>query len=108
MNFEDYRAGNTDRRCSNRGFWMDNRTNRLEKLRPLMDFNKAFGACDTAEGARRLTVRESISRREAAVRGVRLNQIRPLPEYQSGQPESAAWRAMLQRQPAILKKAGLR
>ena len=84
MNMVDYLVGNTDRHWGNWGFWVDNRTNRLEKLHPLMDFNKAFQAYDSVEGARCLTLRgRNVSQREAAETGVRavgLNQIQPLPE----------------------------
>ena len=52
MNIVDYLVGNTDRHWGNWGFFADNATNRLTKLYPLMDFNRAFGADDTLEGAR--------------------------------------------------------
>ena len=87
MNIVDYLVGNTDRHWGNWGFELDNRTNRLVKLHPLMDFNKAFNAYDSVEGATCLAVRvvedEIISQREAAVRGVRaigLNQVKALPD----------------------------
>lgn len=87
MNIVDYLVGNTDRHWGNWGFEVDNRTNRLAKLHPLMDFNKAFNAYDSVEGATCLAVRdvegEIISQREAAVRGVRaigLNQVKALPD----------------------------
>ena len=50
MNIVDYLVGNVDRHCGNWGFWVDNRTNKLGKLHPLMDFNKAFHAYDSVEG----------------------------------------------------------
>ena len=87
MNIVDYLVGNTDRHWGNWGFEVDNRINRLVKLHPLMDFNKAFNAYDSVEGATCLAVRdvegEIISQREAAVRGVRaigLNQVKALPD----------------------------
>ena len=91
MNIVDYLVGNTDRHWGNWGFEVDNRTNRLVKLHPLMDFNKAFNAYDSVEGATCLAVRdvegEIISQREAAVRGVRaigLNQVKALPDDLAG------------------------
>ena len=103
MNIVDYLVGNTDRHWGNWGFWVDNRTNKLDKLHPLMDFNKAFQAYDSVEGARCLTFREeSVSQREAAeigVRAVGLNQIAPLPE---GLPE------MCYKRYEILKNADAR
>ena len=83
MNIVDYLVGNTDRHWGNWGFWVDNRNNRLLKLHPLMDFNKAFIAYDSVEGARCLTTRENMSQKDAAIMAVRaigLNQIKPLPD----------------------------
>lgn len=87
MNIVDYLIGNTDRHWGNWGFWVDNRSNKLMKMHPLMDFNKAFHAYGSVEGATCLAVRdvegEIISQREAAVRGVRtvgLNQVKALPD----------------------------
>lgn len=111
MNIVDYLVGNTDRHWGNWGFWADNRTNRLETLHPLMDFNKAFQAYDSVEGAKCLTTRENISQREAAVRGVRtigLNQMEPLPDDLGGLPGGADTRDMLHRRYAILKDAEAR
>ena len=78
MNLIDYLVGNTDRHWGNWGFLVDNDTNRLEKLYPLMDFNKSFLAYDTLDGARCQTSSRKLSQREAAleaVRAVGLNQI---------------------------------
>lgn len=70
MNIVDYLIGNTDRHWGNWGFWVDNRTNKLEQLHPLMDFNHAFHRYDSIEGARCQTIRENISQKDAAIRGV--------------------------------------
>ena len=81
MNVIDYLVGNTDRHWGNWGLWVDNRTNRPISLHPLMDFNKAFLAYDTEDGALCQTTAEKISQREAAVQAVRrvgLNLLRPL------------------------------
>jgi len=78
MNLIDYLVGNTDRHWGNWGFLVDNGTNRLEKLCPLMDFNKSFLAYDTIDGARCQTSSRKLSQREAAIEAVRavgLNQI---------------------------------
>ncbi|MBQ6121251.1 MAG: hypothetical protein IJI59_05860 [Clostridia bacterium] len=82
MNIVDYLVGNTDRHWGNWGFWVDNRDNRLTKLHPLMDFNKAFHAYDSVDGARCLTTKESMSQKDAAVMAVKavgLNLVKPLP-----------------------------
>ena len=81
MNVIDYLVGNTDRHWGNWGLLVDNRTNRPISLHPLMDFNKAFLAYDTEDGALCQTTAEKISQREAAVEAVRrvgLNLLRPL------------------------------
>ena len=78
MNIADYLLGNNDRHWGNWGFWIDNDTNTMQGLYPLMDFNKAFTAYDTSEGIRCQTSPENISQKEAAVAAVReigLNQI---------------------------------
>ena len=83
MNIVDYLVGNTDRHWGNWGFWVNNADNTLGRLYPLMDFNKAFQAYDTAEGARCLTADGSLSQRDAALMAVRkigLNQVRALPD----------------------------
>lgn len=69
MNIIDYLVGNTDRHWGNWGFTVDNRTNKLGKLYPLMDFNRAFCAYETREGARSLTV-PGKSQMEAAIEAV--------------------------------------
>ena len=79
MNLIDYLVGNTDRHWGNWGFYADNRTNELTKLYPLMDFNKAFLAYDTLDGARCQTNAKKQTQREAAIEAVRavgLNQVR--------------------------------
>ncbi len=78
MNLIDYLVGNNDRHWGNWGFLVSNDTNRLEKLYPLMDFNKSFLAYDTIDGARCQTSSRKLSQREAAIEAVRavgLNQI---------------------------------
>lgn len=78
MNLIDYLVGNTDRHWGNWGFLVDNDTNRIEKLYPLMDFNKSFLAYDTLDGARCQTNAKKQSQKDAALEAVQaigLNQI---------------------------------
>ena len=81
MNAMDYLVGNTDRHWGNWGLLVDNRTNRPVSLHPLMDFNKAFSAYDTPDGALCQTTAEKISQRQAAAEAVGrvgLNRLRSL------------------------------
>ena len=71
MNIIDYLIGNTDRHWGNWGFAVDNKTNGLQKLYPLMDFNKSFNAYDSVDGARCLQTDKCVSQKEAAVEAVR-------------------------------------
>lgn len=90
MNIIDYLTGNTDRHWCNWGFSVDNKTNKLVKLHPLMDFNKAFLSYDTIDGARCQTVQGSISQKDAAVYAVGkigLNQISEVREEWFGSEE---------------------
>lgn len=84
MNILDYLIGNTDRHWGNWGFLVDNKTNRPICLHALMDFNQAFRAYDTVEGANCQTVLpERRTQKEAAIEAVcavGLNQIRAVDE----------------------------
>ena len=83
MNIIDYLVGNTDRHWGNWGFWISTADNRLQTLYPLMDFNQAFQAYQTIDGAKCLTTEKNMSQKEAAVIGVQhvgLNQIHKLPD----------------------------
>ena len=71
MNIVDYLTGNTDRHWGNWGFIVDNKTNKLQKLYPLMDYNKAFSSYSTEEGAVCQTVKGRISQKEAALQAVK-------------------------------------
>lgn len=78
MNIIDYLVGNSDRHWGNWGFYVDNRTNKLCGLHPLMDFNKAFSNYDTVEGGICLTNKRRITQKAAAleaVQAVGINQI---------------------------------
>ena len=98
MNLIDYLVGNTDRHWGNWGFLVDNDTNRLEKLYPLMDFNKSFLAYDTHDGARCQTCSRKLSQREAAIEAVHavgLNQIAEIkPEWFE---DAAQWQMFCKR-----------
>ena len=71
MNIVDYLIGNNDRHWGNWGVWVDNSTNKIQELHPLMDFNKAFLAYDTIEGIRCQTSPDNISQKDAAVAAVK-------------------------------------
>lgn len=78
MNIIDYLVGNTDRHWGNWGILVDNRTNQPVRLYDLMDFNKAFQAYDSLEGANCLTTSARMTQKEAAeaaVREIGLNQM---------------------------------
>ena len=79
MNIIDYLIGNVDRHWGNWGFIVDNKTNKLGKLYPLMDFNKAFLSYETIDGALCQTAERTISQRQAAIEAVKkigLNQLK--------------------------------
>lgn len=82
MNILDYLVGNTDRHWGNWGFLFDNVTGKILRLHDLMDFNQAFSAYDSVDGAgcqtisgRKLTQREAA---QEAVRQIGLNQEKEL------------------------------
>lgn len=85
MNIVDYLIGNTDRHWGNWGVLVDNKTNQPLRLHDLMDFNMAFHAYDTLEGANCLTTTEKKTQKEAAIEAVKqvgLNQIEEIqPEW---------------------------
>lgn len=79
MNIVDYLIGNVDRHWGNWGFIVDNKTNKIDKLYPLMDLNKAFLSYDNLEGALCQTTDRKISQKQAAIEAVKrigLNQIK--------------------------------
>ena len=81
MNIIDYLIGNVDRHWGNWGFEIDNATNKLGNLYPLMDFNKAFLSYDTIEGAICQTTTTRMTQQQAAIEAVRtigLNQIQEI------------------------------
>ena len=105
MNLIDYLVGNTDRHWGNWGFLVDNKTNRPERLHPLMDFNKAFLAYDTLDGTRCQTNAKKQSQRDAALEAVQaigLNQIAQVKEDWFDEPE---WWEMFCKRLALVKDA---
>lgn len=81
MNIVDYLIGNVDRHWGNWGFSVDNKTNKLGKLYPLMDFNKAFMSYESIEGALCQTTERKISQKQAAIEAVEkigLNQLKEI------------------------------
>ena len=69
MNIIDYLTGNTDRHWGNWGVLVDNENNKALCLHKLMDFNQAFHAYDTMEGANALSLfRAGVTQQEAAQR----------------------------------------
>lgn len=73
MNVLDYLVGNTDRHWGNWGLLIRNADNRPVRLHDLMDFNRAFSAYDSLEGAGCLTTEKpgQMSQQEAAVLAVK-------------------------------------
>ena len=104
MNVIDYLVGNTDRHWGNWGFYVNNKTNKIQKLYPLMDFNKAFMSYDTIEGALCQTLEKRITQKDAAVEAVRevgLNQKKAInPEWFTNKQT----RQMFFRRLDVLKK----
>lgn len=71
MNIIDYLVGNTDRHWGNWGVLVDNISNKPVSLHKLMDFNQAFQAYDTIDGANCQTLfGEHKTQREAAEEAV--------------------------------------
>ncbi len=103
MNIVDYLVGNTDRHWGNWGVLVDNRNNKPIRLHDLMDFNQAFHAYDTLEGANCLTAfRVKMTQREAAVQAVKqigLNQLREV--------DSAVFARMPQFEPMFRRRLEL-
>ena len=104
MNLIDYLVGNSDRHWGNWGFLVSNDTNRLEKLYPLMDFNKSFLAYDTLDGALCQTNAKKHSQREAALEAVRAVGLNQIAEVKPEWFEDQAIREMFFRRLDAVKK----
>ena len=106
MNLIDYLIGNTDRHWGNWGFLVDNRTNSLERLHPLMDFNKAFLRYDTIDGARCQTNNKNQSQLEAAVAAAQAVGVNQVAEVDPAWFTEPAIRDMFFRRLEVVRKAG--
>ena len=86
--------GNTDRHWENWGVLIDNRNGDILRLHYLMDFNQAFKAYDTTDGALcQTTLPRHITQKEAAIEAVKeigLNQIKEIDYSGFGDRISAA------------------
>jgi len=105
MNIIDYLTGNTDRHWGNWGFTVSNADNRILRLHPLMDFNKAFTAYDTLEGRQCQTASRGVSQLEAALEGVRQIGLNQLREVDEGIFEGTGWLDMFRLRLEKLKTA---
>ena len=80
MNIVDYLVGNTDRHWGNWGVFVRNSNNKPVCLHPLMDFNQAFRAYNSLDGANCQTCfHKHLTQKAAALQAVKavgLNQIR--------------------------------
>lgn len=103
MNLIDYLVGNTDRHPENWGFTVDNSTNKLGKLYPLMDFNKSFQVYDTVDGAGCLTGYKKQSQLEAALEAVKAVGLNQINEVNPDWFENASWRDMFFRRLELVK-----
>ncbi len=84
MNIADYLVGNTDRHWGNWGVLVSNANNKPVCIHKLMDFNQAFHAYDSLEGANCQSVFcQKMTQKEAAILAVSrigLNQVCEIPE----------------------------
>ncbi|MBP5639619.1 MAG: hypothetical protein J6X55_09075 [Victivallales bacterium] len=103
MNLIDYLIGNTDRHWGNWGFLVDNKTNRLKKLHPLMDFNKSFLAYDTIDGVRCQTSARPLSQRDAALEAVRTVGLNQIAEVKAEWFPHPAWWKMFSNRLDVVK-----
>ena len=72
MNIVDYLIGNTDRHWGNWGVFVDNSNNKPVCLHKLMDFNHAFHAYDSLDGANCQTVfQKNVTQKTAAIQAVK-------------------------------------
>lgn len=94
MNILDYLTGNTDRHPENWGFFVDNNTNEVISLYPLMDFNQSFFVYDNIDGARCQTTGKCfMTQREAAIEAVKyigLRQIKDIDMSKFGEMKQEA------------------
>ena len=104
MNIIDYLIGNTDRHWGNWGVWVDNSTNKMMGLHPLMDFNKAFTEYDTLEGAVCQTSPTRLTQKEAAVEAVKQIGLNQIADVKAEWFNNNEWWTMFNRRLDVLKK----
>lgn len=106
MNIVDYLTGNTDRHWGNWGVLVDNTSNRPIRLHKLMDFNMAFHAYDTLEGANCQTAfGEPVTQKDAAMQAVRENGLNQLEDVKEELfAELPQYYGMFCRRLALLKE----
>ncbi|MCD8148267.1 MAG: hypothetical protein LUE92_01610 [Clostridiales bacterium] len=107
MNVVDYLVGNTDRHWGNWGVLIKNATNKPVRLYPLMDFNRAFCAYQTPEGANCQTLwgrhRSQMEAAREAVKKNGLHQIRDVADECFA--ELPQYREMFRRRLQILQES---
>ena len=104
MNIFDYLIGNTDRHWGNWGMLVDNGNNKLLRLYPLMDFNKAFLSYDEIDGGICQTVEERISQKDAAIEAVKKIGLNMIADIQPEWFEDADISNMFFERLSLLKK----
>lgn len=105
MNIIDYLIGNTDRHWGNWGVWVDNKSNKITGLHPLMDFNKAFTSYDTLEGAICQTSPVRLSQKEAAVRAVKQIGMNQIADIRREWFTNSEWWHMFSKRLEVLREA---
>ena len=107
MNILDYLVGNTDRHWENWGVLVENSTGKMLRLYDLMDFNQAFKAYDTEDGAMcQTSLPRHISQKQAAIEAVKaigLNQVKEIDMALFGSRTQDA--AMLERRLQVLRES---
>ena len=104
MNILDYLIGNTDRHWGNWGMLVDNENNAPIGLYDLMDFNKAFQAYDTLEGANCLTTEKRQTQKEAAMEAVKQIGLNQCKEIQQDWFQNEKWKEMFLTRWKLLKE----
>lgn len=105
MNIIDYLIGNTDRHWGNWGFSVDNATNKLKQLYPLMDFNKSFLSYNTTDGAKCLARGTGFSQKDAALEAVKKVGLNRISEIDPGWFSDSAARQMFFTRLNLLEEA---
>jgi hypothetical protein len=100
-------VGNTDRHWENWGVLVENSTGKMLRLYDLMDFNQAFKAYDTEDGAMcQTSLPRHISQKQAAIEAVKaigLNQVKEIDMALFGSRIQDA--AMFERRLQVLRES---